>query len=189
MALALVLGMGAGFTACNKQEPAKAPEASTEAPAAPPPNPTKEKSPESAPAEKPKAETPAPEAPAKEAVTTPPPSASGPSDAELADRVNTFKALHPFQTGADLIRVQPFASALTHVLDGIGGNPLLLDRVQKALNLPVSSGPATIDLKLKNYAPAFANRLLTAVLSGQPDRLVDLVLSHPQDATFILSSK
>ena len=110
---------------------------------------------------------------------------------ELSQRVAAFKAFHPYSTGAELARIPQFTSQLEKALDAIAGNPALLERVQKAVKNPAdltsSAHSAKLDLKISNYSLVFSDRLLAAVLSGQPERLVDLVLHQAPAAEFIVT--
>lgn len=181
----LVTGVGLGVTGCGKkEEPAK--ETPTPAPATPVPAPEAPKPP-------PAPEKPAtPPAPPPPAPATPPPASattdSGPSEAEVAQRVSVFKAFHPFYSAGQMLQVPQFSSQLERVLDAIAKDPALLDRVRKAQTVQAPAGNVRVDLKVTDYSLPFANRLLAAVLSGSPVRLVDLVLNNASSsATFVLS--
>ena len=177
--LALMIGTGAGLTSCGKkEEPAKEtpPPAKVEtAPVTEAPKPAVEPVP--APVNKP-APVPAPKvAPAAEM-----------PDKELSQRVAAFKAFHPYSTGADLARIPQFASQLEKALDAVAKDPALLARVQQASKdtTDLSKG-ARLNLKVSNYSLTFSDRLLAAVLSGQPERLVHLVLSQAPAAEFVIA--
>ncbi len=177
--LALMIGAGAGLMSCGKKEgaakeappPAKvetAPAPAMEAPKAPPaPVPAPVEKPAPAPKEEPSAEMP---------------------DKELSQRVAAFKAFHPYSTGADLGRIPQFASQLEKALDAVAKDPALLARIQQAAKdtTDLSKG-ARLNLRVSNYSLTFSDRLLAAVLSGQPEKLVHLVLSQAPAAEFVIA--
>ncbi len=182
----LVTGLGLGLSSCGKkEEPAKAP----------PPAPAQESpapAPKAPPAPAPEPEKPA--APAPPAPTQQPPPAStpdaGPSDADVAQRVSVFKAFHPFYTAGQMLQVPQFSSQLEQMLDAIAKDPALLSRVRSLQPKPgeTSTGPVRLNLKLTDYSLPFANRLLAAVLSGAPVRLVNLVSTSPDSAAVVIST-
>ena len=176
--LAAMMGAGAGLTSCKKEEPVKEapPPAKVEtAPVTEAPKPPVEPAPAPPPVEKPAATTAAPSAPEV-------------SDKELSQRVAAFKAFHPYATGAELSRIPQFASQLEKILDATAKDPALLARVQQATKdaTDLSKG-ARLNLKVSNYSLTFSDRLLAAVLSGQPERLVDLVLRQSPAAEFVIA--
>ena len=190
LALALTISVGIGLTSCGKKEE----------PATASPTPAKEEPVPAPGAETPKASTPAPETkpapavapePKAEAKPTPAAPVATVSDDDLADRVKTFKVIYPFRSGGDLIRMPAFSSPLSSLLDAIGKDPALVERVKGSQ--PAGEAAAgkriVLDLKMGNNSVAAANRLLTAVLSRSPERLVDLVLGNPSDYTFLITSK
>lgn len=180
--LAAMMGAGAGLTSCKKEEPAKEAPPPAKVETAPAPAPVTE-------APKPPVEpAPAPPPVEKPAATTAAPSAPEVSDKELSQRVAAFKAFHPYATGAELSRIPQFASQLEKILDATAKNPALLARVQQATKdaTDLSKG-ARLNLKVSNYSLTFSDRLLAAVLSGQPERLVDLVLRQSPAAEFVIA--
>ena len=161
MAAMVMVASCAAFVGCHKEE-AAAPK-QEEAPATVTPAP--------AVVEPKAAETPVAPAPV-------PAPATGPSAIELQQRVAAFKAFHPYSSGLQLVNLPPFASQLDHVLDAIGKDPALLARIRKAPKNAdqATAGPVTLNLKVTNYSMSFSDRLLATVLSGQTEKLVDLVL-------------
>ena len=188
---ALLLAACACLTSCGKEEPAKAPPAAAaKEEAAPPPA-----------AEAPKV-APAPAAPAPvekpaPAVASPPAAVTGPTDQELAQRVAAFKAFHPYATGALLLKDPQFASRLSDLLDAIQKDPNLSSQVKESKTVWSGSvlisrnnitGPIRLDLKVLNYSRPFSDKLLAAVLSGDPQRFVNFVLHQSSaGAEFIIS--
>ena len=180
---ALVLVAGACLTSCGKEEPAKAPPAAAAKEEATPPPVAEAPKVAPAPAAPAPVEKPAP------AVAPAPAAATGPTDQELAQRVAAFKAFHPYSTGGQLVAMPQFSSQLEHVLDAIAKNPGLIERVQKASAAGKTvTGPVRVDLKIANYSGGFTDRLLAAVLSGDPQKLVNFVLHQSSaGAEFIIS--
>ncbi|MDB6137429.1 MAG: hypothetical protein JWO94_501 [Verrucomicrobiaceae bacterium] len=183
LAMAIIMaGAAAGLAGCHKdEEPAKAPppaETAQQAPA-PPSAVATPKPAETVPAEvKPDATPAVPE--------------TGPTDKEVSQRVATFKAFHPYGTGNELLKMPQFASQLASILDATAKDPALMERVQAVAATPselkTTGKPLALDLKISNYTTLFSDRLLAAVLSGQPRRLVNLVLSQPSSAEFLISA-
>ena len=177
----LTLAAAAALTGCGKTEPEKAP-AAQESPPAAPAAPAVAEAPPPAAATAPAAAAPAP---------APKPDEGGPSDEEIAQRVATFKAFHPFFSGTQLSKTPQFAAQLSDVLDALAKDPALMPEVRKlAANRDKinEGGPGVrVDLKVTNLSLPFSNRLLPVVLSGRPRRLVDFVAAQSaENVSFIL---
>ena len=188
---ALVLVAGTCLTSCGKEEPAKAPPAAVVKEEAAPPPVAEAPKPAPAPAAPAPVEKPAP------AVASPPAAVTGPTDQELAQRVAAFKGFHPYSTGELLLKDPQFASRLSDLLDAIQKDPNLSSQVKESKKVWAGSvlidrnnvtGPIRLDLKVLNYSRSFSDKLLAAVLSGDPQRFVNFVLHQSSaGAEFIIS--
>lgn len=108
---------------------------------------------------------------------------------ELDRAIASYKREHPFRDANELLKQEAFLEKLRPQLEAAVKNNRLIERVQKSVDLAaqlkegrVSPGSYRLDLKVDNYTPERTDRLLGTVLSGEPEKLVDFVLTEIDEA-------
>ena len=107
-------------------------------------------------------------------------------DPQLDGAVENYKREHPFRDANELLKQEAFLKQLGPLLQEAVKNHAFSERVQKAVDFAAAlkegvakPGSYRLDLKVDSYTPERTDRLLGAVLSGNPERLVKFVTSEP----------
>ena len=109
---------------------------------------------------------------------------------ELENAVEDFKRDHPFANAEEMMKLPAFTEKLGVLLRAMVKDQRLMDqvnkRVQMAADIKGVQGDGSnrhLDLNVANYTPERADRLLGAVLSGKPSRLVEFVTTEIDEAS------
>jgi len=109
---------------------------------------------------------------------------------ELENAVEDFKREHPFTTAEEMMKLPAFTEKLGEVLRALTKDQRLMDqvnkRVQMAADIKGVKGDGSnrhLDLNVASYTPERTDRLLGAVLSGKPSRLVEFVTTEIDEAS------
>jgi len=112
-----------------------------------------------------------------------------PPKAEPDPRVEDFKRDHAFANATELLKLPAFTEKLGEVLRELAKDKVLQERINSTVHAAgtVKDGPAPqgtyrLDLKVDSYTPERTDRLLGAVLSGDPKTLVSFVLDEVDQA-------
>lgn len=167
--LSVVLALVVGMTGCGRE-----PAASTSVKTVPKTAPVTEARPQAAPT--PPAES-AQAAEEKE------------HNEELDRLVGAYKREHPFQNAKELLQQEAFLKLLAPVLQDAAKNHQFGERVQQAVDFAATvkdgtakPGSFRLDLQVDNYTPERTDRMLGAVLSKDPEKLVKYVTNEVTEA-------
>ncbi len=122
------------------------------------------------------------------------PSAPPASAGELASEAESILDQYPSKNAVELLNVPEVNGSLKVALTKLGQNPELQQYIAKTVELAAqvkgmdgTPGSARLDLDIRNYDRARSSRLLQAVLSEDPQRIVDFLVGEIGEATPELS--
>ncbi len=124
------------------------------------------------------------------ALSTPAPAVSA-ADEALKSEADSIMANYPGKTATELLNTPEVKSKLDVAMDKLGKDPVLLKRVNSTVELAAQikglEGAAKLDLDMKGYDQARTSRMLQSVLSEEPQRIVDFLVSEIGEAAPDLS--
>ena len=109
---------------------------------------------------------------------------------ELENAVEDFKREHPFTTAEEMMKLPAFTEKLGVVLRAMVKDQRLMDQMNKHVQMTADikgvqgdSSTRQLDLNVANYTPERTDRLLGAVLSGDPKRVIEFVRTELDEAS------
>lgn len=109
---------------------------------------------------------------------------------ELENAVEDFKREHPFASAEEMMKLPAFTEKLGVVLRAMVKDQRLMDQMNKHVQMTADikgvkgdSSNRHLDLNVANYTPERTDRLLGAVLSGKPERVIDFVRTELDEAS------
>jgi hypothetical protein len=130
------------------------------------------------------------EAEISNALATPAPAVSA-ADEALKSEAESIIAHYPGKTATELLATPEVKDKLAVAMDKLGKDPVLLKRVNSSVDLAAQikglEGAAKLDLDMKGYDQARTSRMLQSVLSEEPQRIVDFLVSEIGEAAPDLS--
>lgn len=114
-----------------------------------------------------------------------------PADNALKSEADSIIAQYPGKTATELLNTPEVKDKLAVAMDKLGKDPVLLKRVNSTVDLAAQikglEGAAKLDLDMKGYDQARTSRMLQSVLSEEPQRIVDFLVSEIGEAAPDLS--
>jgi len=130
------------------------------------------------------------EAEISSALTSPAPAVSA-ADEALKSEADSIIAHYPGKTATELLAAPEVKDKLAVAMKKLGEDPVLLKRVNSTVELAAQikglEGAAKLDLDMKGYDQARTSRMLQSVLSAEPQRIVDFLVSEIGEAAPDLS--
>jgi hypothetical protein len=130
------------------------------------------------------------EAEISSALSTPAPVVSA-ADEALKSEADSIIANYPGKTATELLNMPEVKDKLAVAMKKLGADPVLLKRVNSTVDLAAQikglDGAAKLDLDMKGYDQARTSRMLQSVLSEEPQRIVDFLVSEIGEAAPDLS--
>ena len=124
------------------------------------------------------------------ALTTPAATVS-PANEALKSEADSIIAHYPGKTATELLNTPEVKDKLAVAMKKLGADPVLLKRVNSTVDLAAQikglEGAAKLDLDMKSYDQARTSRMLQSVLSEDPQRIVDFLVSEIGEAAPDLS--
>ncbi len=113
------------------------------------------------------------------------------ADEALKSEADSIIAQYPGKTATELLATPEVKDKLAVAMKKLGKNPVLLKRVNSTVDLAAQikglEGSAKLDLDMKGYDQARTSRMLQSVLSEEPQRIVDFLVSEIGEAAPDLS--
>ncbi|MCX6851700.1 MAG: hypothetical protein NTY98_22590 [Verrucomicrobia bacterium] len=120
-----------------------------------------------------------------------PAATASPADNALKSEADSIIAQYPGKTATELLNTPEVKDKLAVAMDKLGKDPVLLKRVNSTVDLAAQikglEGAAKLDLDMKGYDQARTSRMLQSVLSEEPQRIVDFLVSEIGEAAPDLS--
>lgn len=114
-----------------------------------------------------------------------------PADNALKSEADSIIAQYPGKTATELLNTPEVKDKLAVAMKKLGNDPVLLKRVNSTVDLAAQikglEGAAKLDLDMKGYDQARTSRMLQSVLSEEPQRIVDFLVSEIGEAAPDLS--
>jgi hypothetical protein len=130
------------------------------------------------------------EAEISSALTTPAAPVSAADDA-LKSEADSIIANYPGKTATELLNTPEVKEKLAVAMKKLSADPVLLKRVNSSVDLAAQikgmEGAAKLDLDMKGYDQARTSRMLQSVLSEDPQRIVNFLVSEIGEAAPDLS--
>ncbi len=130
------------------------------------------------------------EAEISSALSTPAVTASPAEDA-LKSEADSIIANYPGKTATELLNTPEVKDKLAVAMKKLSSNPVLLKQVNSSVDLAAQikgmDGAAKLDLDMKGYNQARTSRMLQSVLSEDPQRIVNFLVSEIGEAAPDLS--
>jgi hypothetical protein len=124
------------------------------------------------------------------ALTPPEPTVSA-ADQALKSEADSIISQYPGKTATELLNTPEVKDKLAVAMKKLGNDPVLLKRVNSTVDLAAQikglDGAAKLDLDMKGYDQARTSRMLQSVLSEEPQRIVDFLVSEIGEAAPDLS--
>ncbi len=121
------------------------------------------------------------------ALTTP----ASPADEALKSEADSIIANYPGKTATELLATPEVKEKLAVAMKKLSADPVLLKRVNSSVDLAAQikgmDGAAKLDLDMKSYDQARTSRMLQSVLSEDPQRIVNFLVSEIGEAAPDLS--
>lgn len=122
---------------------------------------------------------------------TPPAVPASPAADALKSEADSIIAQYPGKTAAELLNTPEVKDKLAVAMKKLSADPVLLKRVNSTVDLAAQikglEGSAKLDLDMKGYDQARTSRMLQSVLSEEPQRIVDFLVSEIGEAAPDLS--
>ncbi|MBB5034578.1 hypothetical protein [Prosthecobacter vanneervenii] len=119
------------------------------------------------------------------ALTPEPAKATG--DEALKAEADEIISRHPGKTATELLNTPEVKDKLAAAMKKLAVDPVLMKRVNSTVELAAQvkglEGAAKLDLDMKGYDRSRTSRMLQSVLSEQPGRIVDFLVSEIGEAT------
>ena len=130
------------------------------------------------------------EAEISSALTSPAPAVST-ADEALKSEADSIISQYPGKTATELLNTPEVKDKLAVAMKKLSADPVLLKRVNSTVDLAAQikglEGAAKLDLDMKGYDQARTSRMLQSVLSEEPQRIVDFLVSEIGEAAPDLS--
>ena len=114
-----------------------------------------------------------------------------PANDALKSEADSIIAQYPGKTATELLNTPEVRSKLAVAMNKLGNDPVLMKRVNSTVDLAAQikglDGAAKLDLDMKGYDQARTSRMLQSVLSEEPQRIVDFLVSEIGEAAPDLS--
>ncbi|MCF7785187.1 MAG: hypothetical protein K9N47_03640 [Prosthecobacter sp.] len=131
------------------------------------------------------------EAEISSALTPAPETNAPPADNALKSEADSIIAQYPGKTATELLNTPEVKDKLAVAMKKLSADPVLLKRVNSTVDLAAQikglEGAAKLDLDMKGYDQARTSRMLQSVLSEEPQRIVDFLVSEIGEASPDLS--
>ena len=122
---------------------------------------------------------------------TPPATPASPAADALKSEADSIIAQYPGKTATELLNTPEVKDKLAVAMKKLAADPVLLKRVNSTVDLAAQikglEGAAKLDLDMKGYDQARTSRMLQSVLSEEPQRIVDFLVSEIGEAAPDLS--
>lgn len=122
---------------------------------------------------------------------TPPATPVSAADEALKSEADSIISQYPGKTATELLNTPEVKDKLAVAMKKLGNDPVLLKRVNSTVDLAAQikglDGAAKLDLDMKGYDQARTSRMLQSVLSEEPQRIVDFLVSEIGEAAPDLS--
>lgn len=122
---------------------------------------------------------------------TPPAAPASPAADALKSEADSIIAQYPGKTATELLNTPEVKDKLAVAMKKLAADPVLLKRVNSTVDLAAQikglEGSAKLDLDMKGYDQARTSRMLQSVLSEEPQRIVDFLVSEIGEAAPDLS--
>lgn len=122
---------------------------------------------------------------------TPPAAPASPAQDALKTEAESIISQYPGKTATELLNTPEVKDKLAVAMKKLGNDPVLLKRVNSTVDLAAQikglEGAAKLDLDMKGYDQARTSRMLQSVLSEEPQRIVDFLVSEIGEAAPDLS--
>lgn len=119
------------------------------------------------------------------ALTPEPEKATG--DEALKAEADDIISRYPGKTATELLNTPEVKDKLIAAMKKLGEDPVLMKRVNSTVELAAQikglEGAAKLDLDMKGYDRSRTSRMLQSVLSEQPQRIVDFLVTEIGEAT------
>ena len=120
-----------------------------------------------------------------------PAAAVSPADNALKSEADSIISQYPGKTATELLNTPEVKDKLAVAMKKLAADPVLLKRVNTTVDLAAQikglEGAAKLDLDMKGYDQARTSRMLQSVLSEEPQRIVDFLVSEIGEAAPDLS--
>lgn len=114
-----------------------------------------------------------------------------PADQALKSEADGIIAQYPGKTATELLATPEVKDKLATAMKKLSADPVLLKRVNSSVDLAAQikgmDGAAKLDLDMKGYDQTRTSRMLQSVLSEEPQRIVDFLVSEIGEASPDLS--
>ncbi|MFC5457911.1 hypothetical protein [Prosthecobacter fluviatilis] len=131
------------------------------------------------------------EAEISSALTTKQEKPAAPAENALKNEADDIISRYPGKTATELLNTPEVKDKLAAAMKKLSADPVLLKRVNSTVDLAAQikglEGSAKLDLDMKGYDQARTSRMLQSVLSEEPQRIVDFLVSEIGEATPDLS--
>lgn len=108
-------------------------------------------------------------------------------DEALKAEADDIISRHPGKTATELLNTPEVKDKLIAAMKKLGEDPVLMKRVNSTVELAAQikglEGAAKLDLDMKGYDRSRTSRMLQSVLSEQPQRIVDFLVTEIGEAT------
>lgn len=122
---------------------------------------------------------------------TPSAAPASPAQDALKTEADSIIAQYPGKTATELLNTPEVKDKLAVAMKKLAADPVLLKRVNSTVDLAAQikglEGAAKLDLDMKGYDQARTSRMLQSVLSEEPQRIVDFLVSEIGEAAPDLS--
>jgi hypothetical protein len=120
-----------------------------------------------------------------------PAATASPADNALKSEADSIISQYPGKTATELLNTPEVKDKLAVAMKKLAADPVLLKRVNSTVDLAAQikglEGAAKLDLDMKGYDQARTSRMLQSVLSEEPQRIVDFLVSEIGEAAPDLS--
>lgn len=125
------------------------------------------------------------------ALTPAPATTTSPADNAFKSEADSIIEQYPGKTATELLATPEVKDKLAVAMKKLAADPVLLKRVNSTVDLAAQikglEGAAKLDLDMKGYDQARTSRMLQSVLSEEPQRIVDFLVSEIGEAAPDLS--
>ncbi len=122
---------------------------------------------------------------------TAPATPASPAEDALKSEADDIIAQYPGKTATELLATPEVKDKLAVAMKKLSADPVLLKRVNSTVDLAAQikglEGSAKLDLDMKGYDQARTSRMLQSVLSEDPQRIVNFLVSEIGEAAPDLS--
>lgn len=109
------------------------------------------------------------------------------ADEALKSEADDIISRYPGKTATELLNTAEVKDKLVAAMKKLAADPVLMKRVNSTVDLAAQvkglEGAAKLDLDMKSYDRSRTSRMLQSVLSEEPQRIVDFLVSEIGEAT------